>query len=46
VSNPNYKITNENKIATKITADQSVLFSSSAQFGPGHSVEFTVCALA
>ncbi|XP_021931889.1 cytokine receptor-like factor 3 isoform X2 [Zootermopsis nevadensis] len=42
LSNSNYKITNENKIATKTSTDQSVLFSSSAQFGPGHSIEFTV----
>ncbi|KAJ9580193.1 hypothetical protein L9F63_004136, partial [Diploptera punctata] len=42
LENPNYMITNENKIATKTSADQSVLFSSAAQFGPGHSIEFTV----
>ncbi|XP_069692262.1 cytokine receptor-like factor 3 [Periplaneta americana] len=42
LTNPNYMITNENKIATKTSADQSVLFSSAAQFGPGHSIEFTI----
>ncbi|XP_071443717.1 cytokine receptor-like factor 3 isoform X2 [Hetaerina americana] len=40
--NPNYLVTNENKIATKITSDPSILFSSSAQFGSGHSIEFTI----
>ncbi|KAK7863037.1 hypothetical protein R5R35_010779 [Gryllus longicercus] len=40
--NPNYTITNENKLATKVTADQSVLFSHNEQFGPGHSIEFTI----
>ncbi|XP_067005083.1 cytokine receptor-like factor 3 [Anabrus simplex] len=41
-SNPNFAITNENKIASKISSDQSVLYSSTAQFGPGHSIEFTI----
>ncbi|XP_046405509.1 cytokine receptor-like factor 3 isoform X2 [Ischnura elegans] len=40
--NPNYLVTNENKIATKITSDPSILFSRSAQFGSGHSIEFTI----
>ena len=36
-------VTNENKIATKVSTEQSVLYSRAAQFGPGHSIEFTVC---
>ena len=43
LANPDYKVTNENKIATKVSTDQSVLYSRAAQFGPGHSIEFTVC---
>jgi len=42
VDNPSYQVTNDNKIASKITSDPSILYSSSAQFGPGHSIEFTV----
>jgi len=42
LANPDYRITNENKIATKVSTEQSVLYSMAAQFGPGHSIEFTV----
>nr|CAD7461464.1 unnamed protein product [Timema tahoe] len=41
-SNSNYLITNEKKLASKTSPEQSVLLSSTAQFGPGHSIEFTV----
>ena len=41
-SNPHYIVTNEGKIACKSDYEPSVLLSSSAQFGPGHSIEFTV----
>ncbi|KAF4519359.1 hypothetical protein B566_EDAN011365 [Ephemera danica] len=41
-TNSNYQVTNENKIAAKVTNEPSILFSKGAQFGPGHSVEFTV----
>ncbi|PSN57173.1 Cytokine receptor-like factor 3 [Blattella germanica] len=41
-SNSSYTVTNENKIATKTSTEQSLLFSSAAQFGPGHSIEFTI----
>nr|CAD7265526.1 unnamed protein product [Timema shepardi] len=40
-SNSNYLITNEKKLASKMSPEQSVLLSSTAQFGPGHSIEFT-----
>jgi hypothetical protein len=42
IDNPNYQVTNDNKIASKVTSDPSILYSSGAQFGPGHSIEFTV----
>jgi len=42
LANPDYMVTNENKIATKVSTEQSVLYSRAAQFGPGHSIEFTV----
>ncbi|XP_059470032.1 cytokine receptor-like factor 3 [Neocloeon triangulifer] len=42
IDNPNYQVTNDNKIASKISSDPSVLYSCGAQFGPGHSIEFTV----
>ncbi|XP_063222608.1 cytokine receptor-like factor 3 [Bacillus rossius redtenbacheri] len=41
-SNTNYVVTNEGKIASKVSAEQSLLLSSAAQFGPCHSIEFTV----
>nr|CAD7433156.1 unnamed protein product [Timema monikensis] len=41
-SNSNYLITNEKKLASKTSPEQSVLLSRTAQFGPGHSIEFTV----
>ena len=42
IDNRNYQVTNDNKISTKVTSDPSILYSSGAQFGPGHSIEFTV----
>ncbi|XP_049853008.1 cytokine receptor-like factor 3 isoform X2 [Schistocerca gregaria] len=41
-TNQNYIVTNEKQLATKSTAEPSVLFSCGPQFGPGHAVEFTV----
>ncbi|KAE8739490.1 hypothetical protein FOCC_FOCC014986 [Frankliniella occidentalis] len=41
-NNPNYSVTNEGKIACKISNESSMLCSCSAQFGPGHCIEFTV----
>lgn len=40
--NPHYTVTNEAKIACKTSSEPSLLCSCSAQFGPGHCIEFTV----
>lgn len=43
--NPHYAVSVGGKIACKTTTVKSVLMSSSAQFGPNHSIEFTVSLL-
>lgn len=42
LDNPNYVVTNEGKIAAKASNIPSTLCSCTAQFGPGHCIEFTI----
>lgn len=37
-----YKLTNDNTIATKCSTHTAIIYSDSAQFHPNYSIEFTV----